>query len=318
MRTNLRTGLTGLGALAMVTALVVAASGLAIGSRHYTAVLEHAAGLRVGEEVQVAGVGVGEVTAIALGDDDVRVEFTLDDDIHVGDRSSAEVKVATLLGTHFLMVRPRGEGDLPDATIPVGRTRVPFNLQDVINAGTEEVGQVDARAVERSLAELGRVLGRSGDDLGPALDGVRQLSGLVQTRSDELGRLLVAARRVSHQLENSTDDVVAMMRQADIILDALRARRETIHALLRDLATFGDQLTGVIRDNEADLAPMMRDIRTVSALLEKHDAALSRALSLLGPTARYFGNGSGTGPWLDQYTNGGTPDNVRCREERTC
>lgn len=318
MMTNHKLGLVGLGALAMVAALVVAASGLAIGSRHYTAVLKHTAGLRVGEEVQVAGVGVGEVTAITLGDGEVEVEFTLDDAVRLGDRSTAEVKVATLLGTHFLMVSPRGGGELPDDTIPVDRTRVPFNLQDVINAGTDEIGRVDARAVERSLAELGKVLGRSGDDLGPALDGVRQLSGLVQTRSDEMGRLLVAARTVSRQLENSTGDVVEMMRQADVILDALRARRETIHALLRDLATFGDQLTGVVRDNRADLAPMMRDIRTVTEVLEKHDGALSHALSLLGPTARYFGNGSGTGPWLDQYTDGGTPDNLRCQEERSC
>jgi len=318
MKGNHRLGLVGLGALAMVVALVVAASGLAIGSRHYTAVLEHTAGLRAGEEVQVAGVGVGEVTEVTLGDGQVEVDFTVDDGIRLGDRTSAEVKVATLLGTHFLMVSPRGGGELTDDTIPVERTRVPFNLQDVINAGTDEIGQVDARAVERSLAELGEVLGRSGDDLGPALDGVRQLSGLVQTRSDEMGRLLVAARRVSHQLENSTGDVVEMMRQADIILDALRTRRETIHALLRDLATFGDQLTGVVEDNRADLAPMMRDIRTVTRLLEKHDGALSQALSLLGPTARYFGNGSGTGPWLDQYTDGGTPDNLRCRQEGSC
>lgn len=318
MRSNYRLGLVGVGVLAMVAALVAAASGLAIGDRRYSAVLEHTAGLRVGEEVQVAGVGVGEVTGIALGDRHVVVDFTLDDDIHVGERSTAEVKVATLLGTHFLLVRPLGEGDLADDTIPLDRTRVPFNLQDVINAGTDEIGTVDARVVERSMAELGAVLGRSGDDLGPALGGVQQLSELVRSRSDEMGRLLVAARRVSGQLEDSTGDIVALMRQADVILDALRARRRTIHALLGDLATFGDQLTGVIRDNRADLAPLLRDISTVTRLLHRHDAALSQGLRMLGPTARYFGNGSGTGPWLDQYTNGGTPDNVRCREELSC
>lgn len=319
MTRHYRIGLIGLATLCVVASLVAAASGLAVGERTYTAQLEHTAGLRIGEEVQVAGVGVGEVTDISLaGGDHVDVEFTVDDDIHLGDKTVAEVKVATLLGTHLLMVQPIGEGELADATVPVDQTRVPFNLQDVLDVGQPELEEVDAEEIERSLGQLAQVLGRSGDDLGPALDGVQALSDLVATRSEGLGRLLVAARRVTRQLNQSSGDVLAMMRQADLILDALRTRRETIHALLQDLQVFGQQIAGVIEDTEGDLAPTLRDIQTVSDLLQKHKTALSRALEVLGPAARYFANGAGTGPWLDQYTVGGTPDNVNCVEELSC
>jgi phospholipid/cholesterol/gamma-HCH transport system substrate-binding protein len=315
---HFRIGLVGLAAVALIGALVTVGSTMSPGTSTYTAELEHTGGLRIGEEVQVAGVGVGEVTRIELGDRLVRVTFTADDDVDLGSQTIAEVKVATLLGTHFLLVSPRGGGELADDTIPLRQTRVPFNLQDVLDEGVPEVNNLDAAGIERSLGTLADTLDASGGELGPALDGVRDLSALVDTRSDELGRLLSAARNVSAQLNDSGADMITLMRQADVILDALRTRRETIHALLRDLAALGTQLTGVIEDTRADLSPTLRDLDKVVAMLERHDGSLDAAIRTLAPTARYFANAGGNGSWLDQYAADSTPDNVNCAEQGGC
>lgn len=306
-----RVGLVGIGVLAFIAALVTAASSLAVGARHYSAMLEHSAGLRVGEEVQVAGVGVGEVTDIALSNKAVKVSFTVDDDITLGSATAVEVKVATLLGTHFLLVTPRGGGDIGDQAIPVAQTRVPFNLQDVIEVGTPEVNDYDTALIERSLSEVANVLDASGDDLAPALDGVRRLSGLVATRSEDIGELLRAASQVTRQLTSSSGDILDLMRASDLILDTLRSRRETIHALLGDLTRLGTELRGVVEDTRADIGPMLRDLNTTVGVLQDHDRSLDRAITRLNVTARYFANGTGTGPWLDIYTNGANPDGLR-------
>lgn len=317
-RNRARIGIAAIGVVAFLAALVLAAANLSPGTHRYSAVLEHTGGLRVGEEVQVAGVGVGEVQGIELGDEGVEVSFTLEEEIELGGGTRAEVKVATLLGTHFLQVEPAGQGHLPDGRIPVEQTRVPYNLQDVLDEGVPEIRQFDAERIEQSLAEVARTLDASGDELGPALDGVHRLSGMVMERSDDLEALLTAARRVSRQLNASGGDLVELMRQADVILDTLRSRRETIHALLGDLATLGEQLTGVIEDTRADINPMLVDLDRVVGLLKKHDAAIGRTVRTLAPATRYFGNAGGTGRWVDQYTMGATPDGVNCLEKGTC
>lgn len=313
-----RVGVATLLVVALLGAGVSAAARLAPGSDRYTAVLEHTGGLRVGEEVQVAGVGVGEVTGIRLGEEVVEVAFTLDDDLRLGDETRAEVKVATLLGTHYLQVAPAGDGELADATIPVGRTRVPFNLQDVIDQAVPEVDTFDTAAIERSLATVADTVEAAGGELGPALDGVRRLSAVIARRSEDLGELLGATRDVTRRLSDSGTDLVALMRHADAILDTLRVRRQTIHLLLRDLAELGDQLAGVVEDTRADLAPTLRDLVTVSDLLEEHAGDLRSAVRNLSLASRYFANASGTGPWLDQYVPGATPDNLECVLERAC
>lgn len=313
-RERFRLGIIGLLVVALLAAVVVFLSRQSWGASDYTAVLEHTGGLRVGEEVQVAGVGVGEVKAIELADDNsqVRVHFTLDNDVELGDRTEAEVKVATLLGTHFLLVSPGGDGELADGTIPVTRTSVPFNLQDVLDELVPEVQEFDVATIERSMAQMAETLEASGGELGPALAGVRSLSDVVMKRSEDLGALLQATRKVTAQLNESGVDLVEMMAQADLILDTLRSRRETLHALFSDLTELGEQLRGLVEDTELDIEPFLRDLDTVVAVLEKHDDALQAGIRNLAPAARYFANAGGTGPWLDQYTHGATPDNVEC------
>lgn len=312
-----RVGLKGIGALAFVVALVVAANSFSIGNRAYTAELEHTGGLRVGEEVQVAGVGVGEVTGIELGERRVLVSFTVDDALDLGESTRAEVKVATLLGTHFLLVSPRGTGELDDGLVPMAQTEVPFNLQDVLDTGNREVGQFDVAQVEQAIGQVATSLAATGDEIGPAITGVQRLSELVASRSDELGELLEASRRVAGQLNDSGADIITLLREADVILDTLRARRTTIHALLRDLAVLGDELAGIIEDTRADLAPTLRDLDKVIALLESHGDELDRAVEKLAPTVRYFTNATGSGRWLDLDLPGVLPDNLVCATE-TC
>lgn len=313
-RERLRLGLTGLMVIALLAALVVFVSRQAWGTHSYTAVLEHTGGLRVGEEVQVAGVGAGEVTGIQLVDNRfVRVAFTLDRDIKLGGDTEAEVKVATLLGTHFLMVRPGGKGELPDDTIAVDRTSVPYNLQDVLDDLVPEVREFDTVAIERSMAQLAQTLEAAGGELGPALAGVRSLSDIVVKRSGDLGALLKAARRVTAQLNSSGGDLITLMKQADLILDTLRTRRATLHALFEDLTELGRQLQGLVKDTGVRIGPTLRDLDTVIGVLRKHDKELKAGIGNLAPAARYFANAGGTGGWLDQYTPGATPDNVECK-----
>ncbi|MFW6775080.1 MCE family protein [Nocardioides sp. CPCC 205120] len=313
-----RVGLAGLAVLAFLAAVVGAASGLSLGTKTYSAMLESTGGIRVGEEVQVAGVGSGDVTDIELDGQAVRVTFTLDEDVELGSETTVEVKVATLLGTHFLMVTPAGDGELPDDTVPLAQTRVPYNLQDAIDGAVGELQEFDSVALERSLAEVTAVLDVTADDLGPALDGVQDLSGVVVRRSEQLTTLLSAARQVTQQLSETTPDLVELMRQGDLILDTLRVRRDAINALLTDMTELGTLLTGVIEDNEEAVQPLLADLDTTVAVLERHEGALNSALEILPATARYFTNSAGTGPWLAQYTPGGLPDNLECVIERVC
>ncbi len=312
-RDTFKIGLASFAALGLLGAFVVVISTVSFGTKSYTAVLSHTAGLRAGESVQVAGVNVGEVTGIELAGDQVLVSFRMDRDIDLGRDTQGAVKVATLLGTHYFEVDPQGAGELPDGQIPLDQTTVPFNLQDVIDAGTAGLDALDPVLLTKALNSVADTLEASGQELGPALDGVTRVSQVVAKRSGQYGELLDAARDVTDQLSNSSDDLVVLMRQTSLVTQTLNQRREVISRLLANVENLAGTLSGLVNDTKADIGPALRDLRVVLDILKDREKELASAVSDLNVGARYIANATGNGPFVDLNVPPGLPDNLRCQ-----
>jgi phospholipid/cholesterol/gamma-HCH transport system substrate-binding protein len=312
-RDPFRIGIVAIVVGAVIGLMVVLTTFVSFGKHSYTAVLAQTAGLRTGEDVEVYGVPKGEVKSIELDGDTVRVRFVLDKDVDLGNRSTAAVKVATLLGTHYLAVTPAGSGRVD--TIPLSRTSVPFNLQDVLEKGTGNLEKLDPALLARALTEASKTLTATSDNIGPALTGIARLSEAVQSRSDQTGALLAAARGVTGQLAASSGDVVALMRQANLVVSEITARREAIHTLLTETTTLAGNLAAVIDQTKQDMGPAFRQLNAVLKTLRDEDATLKDVLAKIAPTVRYFANATGNGAWGDLWLKDPAlpPDDVACR-----
>ena len=287
-------------ALGLGTVLLSVSS---FGTTSYTAVVEHTAGLRTGENVEVHGVQVGKVTGIELDEDQVVVEFVVDSDISLGSRTTATVKVATLLGSHYLEVDPQGSGELADGRIPLERTAVPYNLQDVLEQGAGALEELDPEVLAEALTAVAGTLGASKQEIGPALEGVARLSEVVATRSDQAGELLTSARSVTDQLSESSEDLVTLMGQTNLVVSEVTARRDAIHRLLVETAELSDALSAIVASTEGRLGPALRDVNDVLDFLNNQDEKLTRVLDVMAPAVRYVANATGNGPWLDLLVN---------------
>lgn len=313
-----------LGILAIVVGLllalgVVVLSQLSFGKSTYTALLAQSAGLKSAEDVQIAGVLVGQVKSVELDGDKVKVTFTVDSGVHLGSQTTAEVKVATLLGTHLLMVTPKGSGSLPNDQIPLAQTSVPFNLQDVLNQGAEQLQQIDAKQLATLLNTITNELSPSTADVGPALQGVVRLSTFIANRSGQIGQLLKAARSVTTQLSSSSSDLIALMQQTNLVIQEVTDRREAIHLLLVETSKLATNVNGIINDTKADTGPALTALNGTLAELRAQDAALRHVLDVMAPAARYLANATGNGPWVDLNTDGSVlPPNDLCKKLGQC
>lgn len=302
-RDPLRVGIVTLVVIGLIGVGVVVLSVTNFGTRTYTAVIEHTAGLRTGEDVQVHGVNSGKVTGIELQDEHVLVTFALDGDIDLGDRTTATVKVATLLGSHYLEVDPQGSGALADDRIPLERTDVPYNLQDVIEEGTKALEELDPELLAQALTAVAGTLGASEQEIGPALQGVARLSEVVARRSGQIGDLLSATRKVTDQLSDSSQDIVGLMRQTNLVVAEITARREAIHRLLVETTDLSKSLTAVVKSTNGKLEPALKDIDAVLDSLNSQDKQLTHLLEVFAPAVRYVANATGSGPFLPLFLN---------------
>ena len=267
----------------------------------YHAEFASADGLHSGDDVRVAGVTVGSVSSVRVHGTHVDVAFTVRKGLRLGSDSGASIEIATVLGQVFLQVESAGDGRLrPGGTIPLDRTTVPYTLLDALGQLGRNTGQTNLPQLQHALDSLSASLdGVSPKDARATIAGLGKLAATVADRQAEVGRLLDQARQITDTLNAHSGDFVALITDSDVFLRLLERRRDAVAALLRNTSSLGAQLSGLIRRNNADLAPLLANLRTVTGVLARDHAQLTQAVTTLGAFSKNIANATGSGPWLD-------------------
>ncbi|QFG23667.1 MCE family protein [Actinomadura sp. WMMB 499] len=277
------------------------------GGTRYTADFGEAAGLRAGNEVRVAGVKVGEVTAVRLDGAKVAVSFRVRD-TWVGDASTVAIAIKTLLGDKYLAVDPLGaRAQDPGDRIPLGRTTSPYDVTEAFEDLAGTVGRLDTARLAQSLDVLSGTFDDTAPEVREALSGLSALSKTIASRDAELSRLLANTRQVTGTMADQSGNIEALLRDGNLLLAEIRRRREAIHNLLVGTQELSRQISGLVADNQEQLDPTLRALGRVTDLLEQNQANLDRALKTAGPYTRLLGNSLGNGRWMDGYLCGLVP-----------
>jgi len=280
----------------------------------YPAAFSDLSGLRKGDDVRVAGVKVGEVTGVGLRSGAVRVTFKVKG-VHLGDQTTASIRIKTLLGTKYLALDPQGSGDLSTTTgIPLERTTPAFDVPTAFQTLATTVDQVDTKLLAKSFNTIADTFRDSPKSVTQALNGLSRLSRTVASRDAQVQQLLASANDVTGVLDARKDDVQRLIDDGDLLLQVLHERRAVIHSLLVNTAELAEQLIGLVRDNRAQLDPALTNLRVVVGILKKNQQNLDRGLQALAPFVRVFANTLGNGSWFDTVVFNLPPQNVKTRD----
>ncbi|HEY6739571.1 MAG TPA: MlaD family protein [Actinopolymorphaceae bacterium] len=308
MRTRRNPLVAGIVGLALVAGLIYAAFNaqdlpLIGGGTTYAAQFTEAGGLRVDDEVRVAGVKVGKVEAVELDGDHVRVAFRVtDDDLRLGSTTGAAIKIKTLLGRKYLALEPSGPGRLdPETEIPRTRTVAPYDVVEAFSDLTTTTEQIDTARLAKALDTLAATFRDTPEEVRASLSGLSRLSKVIAERDHELRTLLKRANTVSKVLSDRNTELVKLVRDGDLLLREIERRRDLIHRLLVNARTLSRQVRGLVRDNQAQLEPALKRLDSVVTLLRRNQDDLDKSIERLAPFVRVFANTVGTGPWFDTY-----------------
>ncbi|MBB2769641.1 MULTISPECIES: MCE family protein [Mycolicibacterium] len=246
----------------------------------YRAVFAEAGGLAAGNDVKVSGVTVGTVSDVVLDKGKALVTFSLDGKVRLGSDSTAHIRTGTLLGERMLTVEPKGSRRLgPMEAIPVSRTSSPYSLTEAVSDFTANTADTDTATLNQSLDILSETIDRLAPQLGPTFDGLTELSRSLNDRDETLGDLLAGAADVTAILSERSQQVNSLLLSANDLLAVLEQRRYAIVNLLANTSAMSQQLTGLVRDNEQELAPTLEKLNSVSEMLERNRDNIGKALN---------------------------------------
>jgi len=267
------------------------------GKSSYTAYFTEAGGIKSGSDVRVSGLSVGRVSSVKLDGTKVKVSFTVDDDVALGDRTEASIKTETVLGTKMLEITPRGDGKLSGA-IPVERTRSPYDLPTALGDLTSTISALDTTKLSSALTTLADTFKDTPPDLKVALEGVAQFSSTLDNRDAKLRNLLANANKVTAVLAKRSDQIASLIVNANALLAELLTQRNSVDALMINLGAASRQISAVVNDNRTQLKPALDKLNGVLSILDNRKQELQRTLYLLPKYAMSFGEVLGSGPFF--------------------
>lgn len=273
----------------------------------YKAEFSEAAGLKPNNEVRIAGVKVGKVSAVELEGDRVVVSFKVQD-AWVGNDTSASIQIKTILGQKYLALDPRGTDVLSaDNPIPLERTVAPYDVIDAFSSAATTLGDIDSDQLATGFEALSEAFSETPDDIRASLDGVSRLSETISSRDQELKKLLAATGNVSQVLADRNAEFNRLLSDGALLIAELNTRQQAISQLLEGTKRLSTELSGLVQDNEESIGPALQQLRGVVQILEENNDNLDRAMELYEPFVRVYTNVVGNGRWFDQVVVNLTP-----------
>jgi phospholipid/cholesterol/gamma-HCH transport system substrate-binding protein len=270
------------------------------GTKQYSAYFAEAGGLKNGSPVQVAGYRVGEVSTVELDGTRVVVTFTVDKNVHLGDRSEANVRTKTLLGAKLLQITPRGDGEL-SAPIPLDRTTPAYQLPDALSDLSATISGLNTTDVSDALSTLAHTFQDTPPALKAAVDGVARLSQTLDNRDAQLRTLLGNANKATGVLAQRADEIVQLVHDTDALLAQLQSESTALDQISGNLSAFARQLSGFINDNRAQLRPALDKLNGVLTIIDNRKDRIQQSIKYFNNYILSLGETVASGPFFKSY-----------------
>jgi len=268
----------------------------------YHAEFADASGLHVGGRVEIAGVRVGRVDNIQIEGTKIVVDFNVKGDHRLGSDTTAAINVLNLLGEKFVDLVPHGSDRIEaGSTIKLNHTTSGYDIVATLSQLTRTTDDLDTGKVADALSTVGTTLNEASPEIRGSFEGVARLSKTISNNDQDLEKLLTHAASVAKTIQENKGDLVHLMEQSDEVFRELIKRRDDIHQLLVSARLLADQLSGLVKDNEKQIGPALRDLRTAVDFLNKRDKLISDTVKYYGPFASIMINIIGSGPYFDAY-----------------
>lgn len=300
-RREMRLGLLGTAALVVLLIAAGLIYVLPIGKHTYTADLTDAQSVKAGDQVRVAGIPVGSVKSLQLQRKKVRMTFTADDDVHLGDQTTLEIRMLTAVGGHYIAVFPAGTKPLGRKTIPADRVRLPYSLVQTMQDAATPIDQVDGDTLRKNFATLQDSLDNSPDSLRHMTSAMEGFVGILDRQNSEISKALEVMDEYLTTIDRNRSLLGTFVRQIGLLeTEGLDKQAEISEAL---------RIAGELLSRIAAAEPAWREVlqpvvdKLLEALPELKDlgARMGQATTAIGDLrARLQATMTAQGPVLDQ------------------
>jgi phospholipid/cholesterol/gamma-HCH transport system substrate-binding protein len=244
-----------------------------------TAYFDEFKGIYVGDDVTVRGVPVGTVTSVEPEADRVKVEFQIDDDIHVPDDVKAAVIAQSLVSVRSIALGPVDSEGSPlqdGAVIPQSRTAIPVEWDDIKDQLVELTSALGPNGANKrgATSELISAGADFLDGQGASLNTtIRNLSEAMSTLSDNSGELFATVRNLQvfiTAIKDSDSQMRLFNQRLATVAASLNQDRHALVGALEGLNSAFGKIDTFLRQNRQITISTLKELRQTTSVLAQN------------------------------------------------
>ncbi|MGE2728302.1 MCE family protein [Mycolicibacterium vaccae] len=223
----------------------------------YSAVFTDVSGLKVGDEVRMAGVKVGRVDDVALDGDVAKVGFRVQSDQVLYGNTKVSIVYQNVIGQRYMGL---SLGDFNDSTvlpegsvIPLERTEPSFDISYLLNGFEPLFALLNPDEVDNLTTAIVR---STQGDTGALTMLISETTRLAQSYSGTdqiLEQVLTNLNSVVGSLVERDDDLRSTIDAAETMFSGFAERRAEFVTAMDQVGIVGERLAKVITDVQPDL-----------------------------------------------------------------
>jgi len=209
--------------LLLVVGLVIAGVTYVMppGQQTVSAQLINTGGLKSGDQVRIAGIRKGKVSAVDLTGTFITVKFRLDDAIPVRSNATANVRLVTPIGGRVLDLNPGAGSQNLSGPIPLVQTSSTYDISDTLETTTPIFRDVKAVDLRKTADLLQKAFSDGNTNLPDALRNTSSLVDLLERQYGQLDSAVSLSDEYVQAFADRKQVLVDFLRQLSFLASTL-------------------------------------------------------------------------------------------------
>jgi phospholipid/cholesterol/gamma-HCH transport system substrate-binding protein len=263
-------------------------------------------GLTVGDDVDIAGVRVGDVTSIGVYERNLAlVGFAVQQGRALPASATATIKYLNLVGQRYIELGqgtgPVGRTLPPDGTIPVARTTPALDLTVLFNGFQPLFQALSPGDVNQLSSEIIQIFQGQSPNVTTLVASVGSLTSTLATRDQVIGELIGNLDSVLHTLSKRSGELAGLINTLQELVSGLAADRQPIGNAISGIASLTNATAGLLQVARAPLSADITQLGRLATNLDNNSGTVNTFLHNLPVKMNEIARLVSYGSWLNLF-----------------
>ncbi|WP_300605276.1 MCE family protein [Trebonia sp.] len=305
-----------------VTATLTTILGISIaqtgvpGTTGYQAVFTDVTGLTVGNDVDIAGVRVGDVTSISVYHRNLAlVGFAVQAGRQLPASVTATIRYLNLVGQRYIELGqgtgPPGRLLPPGGTIPLSRTTPALNLTVLFNGFQPLFAALSPTDVNELASEIIQVFQGESPDLDALVLTIGSLTTALATKDQVIDDVIGNLNSVLTTITSRGNALAGLITTLQELVSGLAADRQSIGSAIGAISSLNSATAGLLQVGRAPLSQDISELGVLAGNLADNSGTVATFLQDLPLKMADITRLASYGSWLNFYLCAATVTGVR-------